>query len=139
MARRMLTDELWSKLREMLSQHRIYDKPFLRDMVERMLFRMRVSCPWRDLPKEFGFWNTIFQKFNRWSLQNKLMMVFKMLVHEPELEWEFIDGSIVKAHQHSAGAASDWQICGWKYNKNTYGWAADVKYCSKDGKDKQIL
>ena len=24
---------------------------------------------------------------------------------EPELEWEFIDGSIVKAHQHSSGAA----------------------------------
>lgn len=107
MARRMLTDELWSKLRKILSQHRIYDKPFLRDMVEGMLFRMRVGCPWRDLPEEFGFWNTIFQKFNRWSSQNKLMMVFKMLVQEPDLEWEFIDGSIVKAHQHSAGAASD--------------------------------
>jgi len=30
-----------------------------------------------------------------------------MLVFEPDLEWEFIDGSIVKAHQHSAGAASE--------------------------------
>jgi len=107
MARRMLTDELWSKLREILRQHRIYDKPFLREMVEGMLYRLRVGCPWRDLPAEFGYWNTIFQKFNRWSSQNKLMMIFKILVHEPDLEWEFIDGSIVKAHQHSAGAASD--------------------------------
>ena len=107
MARRMLTDELWSKLREILRQHRIYDKPSLREMVEGMLYRMRVGCPWRDLPAEFGYWNTIFQKFNRWSSQNKLLMIFKMLVHEPDLEWEFIDGSIVKAHQHSAGAASD--------------------------------
>ena len=106
MARRMLTDELWSKLKGILRQHRIYDKPFLRDMVEGMLYRMRVGCPWRDLPEEFGCWNTIFQKFNRWSAKNKLMMIFKMLVHEPDLEWEFIDGSIVKAHQHSAGAAS---------------------------------
>lgn len=107
MARRMLTDELWSKLRGILRQHRIYDKPFLRDMVEGMLYRMRVGCPWRDLPDEFGCWNTIFQKFNRWSAKNKLTMIFKMLVHEPDLEWEYIDGSIVKAHQHSAGAASN--------------------------------
>lgn len=107
MPRRMLTDELWSKLKEILRQLRIYDKPFQRDMVEGMLYRMRVGCPWRDLPKEFGCWNTIFQKFNRWSHKNKLMMVFKMLAREPDLEWEFIDGTIIKAHQHSAGAASD--------------------------------
>jgi transposase len=117
MARRMLTDELWSNAadkhaarwltRGILRQHRIYDKPFLREMVEGMLYRLRVGCPWRDLPAEFGCWNTIFQKFNRWSSQNKLMMIFKMLIQEPDLEWEFIDGSIVKAHQHSAGAAKD--------------------------------
>jgi len=34
------------------------------------------------------------------------MNIFKSLVQEPDLEWGFIDGSIVKAHQHSAGAAS---------------------------------
>jgi transposase len=103
----MLTDELWSQLKGILRQLRIYDKPFLRDMVEGMLYRMRVGCPWRDIPNEFGCWNTIFQKFNRWSAKKKFMIVFKMLVHEPDLEWEFIDGSIVKAHQHSAGAASN--------------------------------
>lgn len=32
------------------------------------------------------------------------MDIFKALVQEPDLEWEFIDGSIVKAHQHSSGA-----------------------------------
>ncbi len=34
------------------------------------------------------------------------MDIFKSLVQESELEWEFIDGSIVKAHQHSTGAVS---------------------------------
>ena len=125
MPRRMLTVELWSKLKAILRQQRIYDKPFLRDMVEGMLYRMRVGCPWRDLPKEFGCWNTIFQKFNRWATKNKLMMIFRMLVNEPDLEWEFIDGSIVKAHQHSAGAASEeeqgTEISCRKYDENTYG------------------
>ena len=107
MLRLMLNDELWSKLREIMLQHSIYDKPNLRMIVEAMLYRMRVGCPWRDLPAEFGCWNSIYQKFNRWSSKGKLMAIFKSLAQEPDLEWEFIDGSIVKAHQHSAGAASD--------------------------------
>ena len=107
MARLMLTDELWSKLRTIMHQHGIYDKPKLRMMVEGMLYRMRVGCPWRDVPSVFGYWNSIYQKFNRWSEKNKLIGIFKMLVQGPDLEWEFIDGSIVKAHQHSAGAANE--------------------------------
>lgn len=107
MARLMLTDELWSKLRIIMRQHGIYDKPNLRMMVEGMLYRMRAGCPWRDLPSNFGFWNSIYQKFNRWSSKNKLIAIFKTLVQEPDLEWEFIDGSIIKAHQHSTGAASE--------------------------------
>ena len=104
MARLMLSDELWSKLRTIMRQQGIYDKPDLRLMVEAMLYRMRVGCPWRDLPVEFGGWNSIYQKFNRWSYKDKLIKIFKCLVHDPDLEWEFIDGSIIRAHQHSAGA-----------------------------------
>jgi transposase len=103
----MLNDERWSKLREIMLQHKIYNKPNLRMIVEAMLYRMRVGCPWRDLPIEFGFWHSIYQQFNRWSSKNKLMSIFKDLVQEPDLEWEFIDGSIVKAHQHSSGAAGE--------------------------------
>jgi transposase len=102
----MLSDELWSKLRNIMRQQGIYDKPNLRQMVEGILYRMRVGCPWRDLPTEFGCWNSIYQKFNRWSSKNKLRKIFKSLVQDPDLEWEFIDGSIVRAHQHSTGAAS---------------------------------
>ena len=104
MARLMLSDELWSRLKTIMQQHKIYDKLNLRFTVEAMLYRMRAGCPWRDLPAEFGCWNSIYQKFNRWSSKDKLLMIFESLVHDPDLEWEFIDGSIVRAHQHSAGA-----------------------------------
>jgi transposase len=87
-----------------MRQHGIYDKSNLRMKVEGILYRMRAGCPWRDLPPIFGLWNSIYQQFNRWSSKNKLISVFKTLVVEPDLEWEFIDGSIVKAHQHSTGA-----------------------------------
>ncbi len=107
MPRLMLIDEHWSKLRMIMHEHGIYDKPNLRKTVEGILYRMRTGLPWRDLPSFFGKWISIYQQFNRWSSKNKLMAIFKSLVQEPDLEWEFIDGSIVKAHQHSTGAASE--------------------------------
>ena len=106
MLRLMLTDEHWSKLKTIMSEHGMYDKPNLRKTVEGILYRMRTGLPWRDLPSFFGLWISIYQQFNRWSSKNKLMSIFKSLVQEPDLEWEFVDGSIVKAHQHSTGAAS---------------------------------
>lgn len=90
-----------------MREHGIYDKPKLRKTVEGILYRMRTGCPWRDLPSFFGIWNSIYQQFNRWSSKNKLMKIFKALVQDPDFEWEFIDGSIVKAHQHSTGAATE--------------------------------
>jgi transposase len=77
-----------------------------------MLYRLRVGCPWRDLPLYFGRWNSIYKRFNEWSAKGKLMQVFHHLVHEPDLEWGFIDGSIVKAHQHSASSDSQAQSIG---------------------------
>jgi len=87
MLRLMLKDEFWSKLKAVMLPHGIYDKPNLRMVVEAMLYRMRVGCPCRDLPAEFGCWNSIYQKFNRWSSKGKLMSIFKELVQEPDLEW----------------------------------------------------
>jgi transposase len=106
MARIMLTDKLWSKLKIMMKHFGIYNKPGLRLTVEGIFYRLRVGCPWRDLPACFGNWNSIYKQFNRWSARNKLINIFQALVEQPDLEWLFIDGSISKAHQHSAGAYS---------------------------------
>jgi transposase len=108
MHRLMLTDELWSKLSLIMQNNKIYDKPSLRLTVEAILYRLRVGCPWRDLPHEqFGDWNKIYKRFNHWSQSEKLMTIFKTLSKDPDMEWKFIDGSIVKAHQHSSGARKD--------------------------------
>ena len=102
MLRLMLHDELRFKLKESMLHHGIYDKPNLRRIVEAMLYRMRVGCPWRDLPTDFGCWNSIDQPFNRWFSKNKLMRIFKTFIQEPDLEWSVIDSSMIKAHQHRA-------------------------------------
>ena len=47
----------------------------------------------------------MYKRFNEWSKKGKWLSLFKKRVSEPDTEWEFIDGSYVKAHQHSAGAS----------------------------------
>jgi len=106
MPRIMLTDQHWSKLRHIMLKDRTYNKPSHRNTLEGILFRMRTGCPWRDVPKEFGQWSAIYRRFNLWSKKGILMRLFKSLKVEPDMEWTFIDGSIIKAHQHSAGAAT---------------------------------
>jgi transposase len=107
MPRLMLTDELWSKLLIIMSQNNIYDKSTLRLTVEGILYKMRTGIPWRDLPQNFGKWNSIYTRFNDWSEKHKLMAIFKALIINPDFEWKMIDGSIVKAHQHATGAKKD--------------------------------
>jgi transposase len=104
MPRLMLSDAFWSKLEKILLQETIYNKCNLRMTVEGMLYRMRVGCPWRDLPKAFGCWNSIYKRFNAWSSSNKWGRIFKALTIDSDWEWEFIDGGYVKVHQHSSGA-----------------------------------
>ena len=105
MPRLLLSDEHGSKLRKILRQQSIYNKPDLRLTVEAILYHLRIGCPWRDLPKAFGGWNKIYKRFNAWSLTGKWIRVFKALMVDPDWEWVFIDGSYAKAHQHSAGVA----------------------------------
>ncbi len=111
MPRLLLSDEFWSKRQSILQNFSIYNKPNLRRHVEGMLYRLRTGCPWRDLPDAFGNWNNIYKRFNAWSAQGKWEAVFQALVVEPDFEWVFIDGSYVKAHQHSAGAAGGEDQC----------------------------
>lgn len=108
MPRTILTDEHWEKLqRLMLYTGRVYNKPEHRSTFEGILYRMRVGCPWRDVPESFGDWSAIYRRFNLWSKKGIMIQLFNALKKSPDLEWEFIDGSIVKAHQHSMGASSN--------------------------------
>ena len=100
-----LSDHLWLKFKQILTCYRVYNKIGLRLTVAGILYKLRTGCPWRDVPYFFGNWNAIFKRFNEWSLRGKLRRIFFSLSKDHDNEWTFIDGSVVKSHQHSSGAA----------------------------------
>lgn len=100
MPRNRLTDKTWNFIKEILLETgHVYNKYEHRTTLEGILYRMRTGIQWRDLPKEFGLWNTVFKRFNLWSQKGILDYVFQKLASLNDPQWLFIDGSIVKAHQ----------------------------------------
>ena len=71
--------------------------------IDAVLWIARTGAPWPDLPERFGKYNSVFQRFNRWSRNGVWARVFEAL-QDPDLEWLMLDSTTVRAHQHAAGA-----------------------------------
>ena len=72
--------------------------------VEAVLYRYRAGIPWRDLPERFGDWKKVHTRFGRWAKSGIWAKLFQCLAGEADNEYAMIDSTIVRAHQHSAGA-----------------------------------
>lgn len=72
--------------------------------VDAILYRYRSGIPWRDLPEPFGDFRVVHTRFTRWSKSGVWERVFKVLSEDADNEYAMIDATIIRAHQHSAGA-----------------------------------
>src|SRR6266404_9309176 len=72
--------------------------------VEAVLYRYRAGIPWRDLPERFGDPIKLHTRFSRWAESGVWKKVFEILAADADNEYAMIDSTIVRAHQHSAGA-----------------------------------
>ena len=75
-----------------------------RRFMEAVLWRVRTGSPWRDLPKDFGNWNSVFKRFRRWANAGVFELLFNVINGEQDLECAMINGTIVQAHQKASGA-----------------------------------
>lgn len=71
-----------------------------------MLTMLRVSLPWRDCPKEYGPWHTIYTRFKRWSENGLLWNLLYKLKQDKliSIDIVFMDSTTVKLHRHGSGA-----------------------------------
>ena len=108
MIRRQLTNAQWRRIERLVpgkegdkGRHGEDNRLF----VDAVLWVARAGAPWRDLPAEFGNWNSVFQRFRRWAKKGVWQRIFTALIEDPDFEYLIIDSTIVRAHQHAAGAA----------------------------------
>jgi transposase len=102
-----LRDDQWERIKDLLpgregsvgvtaADNRLF--------VEAVLYRYRTGMPWRDLPERFGNGIQIHMRFSRWAKSGVWERVFRHLAADADNEYAMIDSTIVRAHQHSAGA-----------------------------------
>jgi transposase len=113
MVRKEITDVQWEQLRPVLppqkpktgrpnNDHRI--------VLSGIVWILRTGAPWHDLPACFGSYKTVASRFYRWRKAGIWQRILKRLQQlrdqEGRLDWleHFVDGTVVRAHQHAAGA-----------------------------------
>ena len=105
--RHTLRDDQWEKIKDALPGKRSDPGRTGEDnrrFFEAVMWIARTGVPWRDLPPEHGNWSSVHKRFIRWSKKGVWQMIFNTLAVDADTEWLMIDSTIVRAHQHAAGA-----------------------------------
>lgn len=104
--RHELTDQQWDAIKDLLSGKKGDPGVTAQDnrrFVNAIRFVAKTGIPWRDLPERFGPWHNVFQRFNRWCKKGVFTRIFEVL-RDPDLELLMLDSTVIRAHQHAAGA-----------------------------------
>jgi transposase len=107
MRRYGLRDDQWDRIKHLLPGQPGWVGVTAADnrlFVEAVLHRYRAGIPWRDLPERFGDGVKVHRRFSRWAHSGVWHRVFEHLASDADNEYAMIDSTIVRAHQHSAGA-----------------------------------
>ena len=102
-----LRDDQWDRIKNLLPGRKDTVGKTAKDnrqFVEAVLYRYRAGIPWRDLPERFGDWKNVHRRHTRWSEKGIWEKIFKRLADEADNEYAMIDSTIVRVHQHAAGA-----------------------------------
>ena len=79
MRRFELSDEQWVRVKGLLPGKEGDPGRAAEDnrlFLDAVLWIARTGAPWRDLPERFGRWNSVFTRFNRWSVKGVWQRAF---------------------------------------------------------------
>jgi transposase len=99
-----LRDNQWERIQDLLPGRAGHVGVTAKDnrlFVDAVLYRYRAGLPWRDLPERYGPWKAVH---TRWAKSGVWATLFQHLAEDADTEYAMIDSTIVRAHQHSAGA-----------------------------------
>ncbi|MFF9001541.1 IS5 family transposase [Streptomyces achromogenes] len=107
-----LTDAQWARIEPLLPDRTPKRGGRWRDhrqVIDAIAFKYRTGTPWMDLPEHFGSWKGAHNRLRKWAADGTWEKVFTALLAqadaEGDLDWVVaVDSTIVRAHQHAAGA-----------------------------------
>jgi transposase len=110
-----LADREWSVLEPLLPRGKKPGRPrrwSLRRLLDGIRWRVRAGAPWRDVPPEYGPWQSVYGLFRRWQRDGTwsgLLAALQALADAAgHVTWDVsVDSAIARAHQHAAGARKD--------------------------------
>ena len=116
MSRHDLTDVEWNAIRHFLpaqfSKRRGRPWSDHRQVINGILWILKTGSPWRDLPPEFGKWQTVYNRFRRWIYEGVWERVYRRLLKRAKANRKIdhtmwcVDGSVVRAHRCASGMIS---------------------------------
>jgi transposase len=68
--------------------------------LEAFFYILRTGAPWRELPTQYGLWNTVYSQFRRWCLCGVWDALVTWLGKQAKGKQRYVDGSYIKLHQH---------------------------------------
>jgi transposase len=111
--RTLITDAQWRRIQPRIRGKRTdrgVTGRYNRRFVEGVFWILRTGAPWRDLPYYFGRWNTLYQRFRRWSLTGVWEHIWRALVRKNRGRTFLLDSTVIRAHQHA---------CCWRGSERT--------------------
>jgi transposase len=102
-----LRDDQWERIKGFVpggTKGRRGPRTDNRKFLDALLWMARSGGRWRDLPERLGDYRSVKRRYYRWIEMGVLDEMLETLAREADLEWLMIDSTIVRAHQHAAGA-----------------------------------
>jgi transposase len=110
MARTELTDQEWELIEPFLPIGRYGPYPQrLREQFEGVLWKFRSGGQWREMPSEFGVWQTVYDRFLQWRDAGVFQALMDGMITEAarreqtDLSLVSVDSTVARAHQDAAG------------------------------------
>ncbi|MFE7978145.1 IS5 family transposase [Streptomyces shenzhenensis] len=80
-----------------------------REVIDAIAFKFRTGTQWVHLPERYGNWRGVYNRLRMWAIDGTWERVFTALMAQADadedLNWAVsVDSTIVRAHQHAAGA-----------------------------------
>jgi len=75
-----------------------------RELINAIVWVARTGSPWCELPEKYGAWRTAYNNFRKWTEDGTMRRIFEKVMPKREETVEIqLDGTYIRAHQHSAG------------------------------------